>query len=90
MAQPYDVYIPEEIKHIVQQELDTNEQLDFQAAIQSLLDDPTSENPNVVSAAFVRGFAPDEYAVIWNRLVIVYRWVSDHVIELESVRIYPR
>ena len=90
MAHGYDVYVPEEIDNIVKHELGVEEQLDFGDAIASLLEDPTAENPYVISAGFLSGCGPDDYALIWNRLVIVFPWVSNQVIEIESVRVYPR
>ena len=90
MAHGYDVYVPQEIDYILKHELDADELRDFRAAIASLLNDPTTDNPYVRSAAFLSGFDTDEFALIWNRLVIVFRWVNHQVIELRSLRVNPR
>ena len=63
--------------------------LDWQEALQSLLDDPTPDNPYVTDASNIPPYHLHEHVMVWNQLVIVYHFLNQLVIEILSVDVRP-
>lgn len=59
--------------------------LDWVEALESLLNDPTTDNPSVTDASNIPPYQRHELVMVKNQLVIVYRFLNERVIVILSV-----
>ena len=62
---------------------------DWQNALESLLKDPTANNPDVTDASDFPLYFREEHVMFWQQLVIVYHFLDPRVIEILSVFVQP-
>ncbi len=65
--------------------LATQDRLSWVEALNALLQDPTTDNPTVFDASNMPPYHRYEHVMVWDRLVIVYRFLNQLVIEILSV-----
>ncbi len=86
----YDLCLTEDAERWAFNDLDVRRQLDFRAAVEPLLRDPTEGNPYVTDASAVHGYQKHDYVMVWGGLTITHRFVNDLVAAVSAVRVLPR
>ena len=62
---------------------------DWWKALESLLKDPTADNPAVTDASDFPLYFREEHVMFWEQLVIVYHFLDPRVIEILSIFVQP-
>ncbi len=62
---------------------------DWLNALESLMKDPTTDNPRVADLSSLPQYPRNEHLMLWKRLVIIYRFINTMVIEILSVSVRP-
>ena len=66
MASWYDVALAPGLRDRIRRVFAVHHLLDWQEALESLLNDPSEINPFVTSASAVHGYQQNEYVMLWE------------------------
>ncbi len=86
----YDLYYSNRARHALRHDLGMRQLLDLQEEIESLLNDPTEENPYVTGAFGTHGYQRYDYVMVWGELTVTYQFVNALVVRVLNIRVLPR
>ena len=87
MPGPFDVLVSREARAVVAQLSDRQDLLDFDRAIDSLLQDPTESNPRVARISHGYGYELNEFAIGWGRLTLIFDYAGQNTVEVLAVNV---
>ena len=86
----YDLFFSERARLARWRDLNFDQMIDLQEAIESLLNDPTEFNPYVTDASGAHGYQRYEHVMVWGELTITYQFVNSLVVRVSDIRVLPR
>ncbi len=90
MVDGHDVVLAPGLRDKIARELSFAQLLDWQDALESLLNDPTPRNPFLVDASSVQGYQQNDFVMVWRSLTITFRFLNALVVQVTEVRVLPR
>ena len=90
MARSYDVLVSREVRDFIAALSDQGALLDFNEAIDSLLQNPTESNPRVTRISQDYGYDLNEFAIRWGVLTLIFDFADSHTVEILAANLYPQ